>query len=236
MPKPLFGDNGSGMHTHQSIWKNEKPLFAGDGYLPPADVARLLDAAGIPRATEIVVTGAAGVEAACTACAFPLVMKVIGPVHKTDVGGVVLNVGSLAEAASRFERLMAIPQATGVLFQPMLSGTELFIGATREGLFGHLVLCGLGGIYIEVFRDVSEGLAPICADEADDMIRRLRSYPLFQGVRGKPGLSAAAFALAIRRVSALCQAAPEIAELDINPLLASPEGVFAVDARIRLSR
>ena len=209
---------------------------AGDGYLPPADVARLLDAAGVPRAAEVVATAAAGVEAACAACAFPLVMKVIGPVHKTDVGGVVLHVGSLAEANAEFERLMRIPQATGVLFQPMLSGTELFIGATREGNFGHLVLCGLGGIYIEVFRDVAEGLAPICAAEADDMIRRLRAYPLFKGVRGKQGLHAGAFAEAIRRVSALCQAAPEIAELDVNPLLASPEGVFAVDARIRIQK
>ncbi|PKN47345.1 MAG: CoA ligase [Deltaproteobacteria bacterium HGW-Deltaproteobacteria-17] len=209
---------------------------ATDGYLPPSEVAGLLDAAGIPRAAEVVVTSADGVGAACDACAFPLVMKVIGPVHKTDVGGVVLDVGSPAQAQAEFERLMGLPQATGVLFQPMLAGTELFIGATREGDFGHLVLCGLGGIYIEVFRDVAEGLAPICAAEADDMIRRLRSYPLFSGVRGRPGLSAPAFARAIRLVSALCQAAPEIAELDVNPLLASPEGVFAVDARIRIQK
>ncbi len=208
----------------------------GDGYLPPADVARLLDAAGIPRAAEVVTAKPTGVQSACEACGFPLVMKVVGPVHKTEVSGVVLNVATAAEARAHFDRLMAIPQATGVLFQPQLSGTELFIGATREGRFGHLVLCGMGGIYIEVFRDVSEALAPICAAEADDMIRRLRSYPLFRGVRGKPGLNAAAFADAIRRVGELCQAAPELAELDLNPLLASPDGVFAVDARVRIQK
>ncbi len=209
---------------------------APDGYLPTEAVAALLDAAGIPRAREAVATHEADIADACAACGFPLVMKVVGPVHKTDVGGVVLGVDSIERARKEFSRLMAIEQAMGVLFQAQLSGTELFIGASRERGFGHLVLAGTGGIAVEVFRDVSEALTPVGAEEAADMIARLRSAKLFAGYRGRSPLSADAFSRAIQRVSLLCEAAPEIAELDLNPLLADARGLHAVDARIRIAR
>ena len=85
---------------------------------------------------------------------FPVVAKVVGPVHKSDVGGVVLNIKGEQHLAFEFERMMQIPEVTGILVQPMLKGTELFIGAKYEEKFGHVVLCGLGGIFVEVLKDV----------------------------------------------------------------------------------
>jgi acetyltransferase len=114
----------------------------------------------------------------------------------------------------------------------MLSGTELFVGAKLEPRFGHMILCGMGGIFIEVLKDVSAGLSPLAMDEAISMIRSLKSYKIIRGVRGQKGISEERFAEVIVRLSALLQAAPEITELDLNPLLGGPDHVVAVDARI----
>lgn len=209
---------------------------SADGYLEPEKVQGLLDAAGIPRAKEIV---AATIEEALEGAretGWPLVMKVVGPVHKSDVGGVVLGVKDEETLRREFERMMQIPQTVGILLQPMLSGTEIFAGAKREGRFGHIVLCGLGGIFIEVLKDVTEALAPIGGAEAHDMIARLKGYKILKGVRGQEGVDIDAFAEVIQRLGALCCAAPEIYEMDINPLLGNSRGVTAVDARIRIQR
>jgi len=130
--------------------------------------------------------------------------------------------------------MMRIPGATSVMVQPMLSGTELFIGAKYEPRFGHVVLCGLGGIFVEVLEDVSSGLAPLTYDETYAMIRSLKSYRIIQGARGKPGVNEKQFADIIVRLSTLLRFATEIKELDLNPLLGTPSGVTAVDARIRV--
>lgn len=209
---------------------------ATDGYISPAEIQTLLDAAGIPRAGEAVVTSAAAARDAATRLGFPLVMKVVGPVHKSDVGGVVLNVKDVETVEKEFERMIRIKDTTAVLMQPMLSGMELFAGAKREPKFGHLVLCGMGGIFIEVLKDVAAGLAPIGNDEALQMIRKLKSYKMLEGVRGQQGVNPEKLADVIVRLSALLQAAPEIAEMDLNPLLGKGEQVVAVDARIRIER
>jgi acetyltransferase len=120
--------------------------------------------------------------------------------------------------------------------QPMLSGTELFVGAKKEPKFGTMVLAGLGGIFIEVLKDVNAGLAPLSKEEAMTMINNLRGYKILKGVRGQEGVNIEKFADIIVRVSALVNAAPEIAEMDLNPLLGKPEHVTAVDARIRVER
>jgi len=135
-----------------------------------------------------------------------------------------------------FNRMMKIPDTTAVLIQPMLSGTELFVGAKYEDKFGHMILCGLGGIFIEVLKDISYGLAPISYSEAQKMIKSLNSYPIIQGIRGKAGINEDRFADVIWRLSALLQAAPEIKELDLNPLLGTEDKVIAVDARIRIEK
>ncbi|MHC1774116.1 MAG: acetate--CoA ligase family protein [Lentimicrobium sp.] len=207
---------------------------AGDGYLDPEKVQQLLDAAGIPRAGEAVVTNAPDAVLSAKKMGFPVVMKVVGPVHKSDVGGVVLNVKDDNTVFQEFNRMIQIRDTTAVLIQPMLSGTQIFAGAKYEPKFGHMVLCGLGGIFIEVLKDVQTAISPVSSDEAGEMIRNLKSYKIIQGIRGQESVNEAAFADAIVRLSALCEAAPEIVEMDINPLLGNTAGVVAVDARIRV--
>jgi acetyltransferase len=208
----------------------------GDGYLQPDDVQTLLDATGIARAGEkVVITADEAVEAAAM-LGFPVVMKVVGPVHKSDVGGVVLNVKDAEGVRKEFNRMIQIKETTSILIQPMLSGVELFAGAKFEPKFGHMVLCGMGGIFIEVLKDVQTGLAPLTNSEATSMIQNLKSYKIIKGVRGQKGVNEKMFADIIVRLSALVTAAPEIIEMDLNPLLGSPEKVVAVDARIRIEK
>jgi acetate---CoA ligase (ADP-forming) len=209
---------------------------APEGYLAPEQVQGLLDAAGIPRAGEAVADTLEGALKAADTLGYPLVMKVVGPVHKSDVGGVVLNVKDTKGVEKEFTRMMQIKDTTAILMQPMLSGTELFAGAKREEKFGHMVLCGMGGIFIEVLKDVSSALSPVSNNEALGMIRNLKSYKIIQGVRGQQGISEEKFAMVLQRLSALLEAAPEIYEMDLNPLLGKGEQVVAVDARINVSR
>ena len=207
-----------------------------DGYLPPQQVQQLLDAAGINRAKEAVASTLEEAVAASREIGYPLAMKVVGPVHKSDVGGVVLSVQDEDTLRSEFGRMMKIEETVGIMIQPMLQGKEIFIGAKREGNFGTVVMCGLGGIFVEVLGDVSTALAPISPGLAQKMIKNLKGYKIIQGYRGEEGVNEAIFAEMVSKVSLLCQAAPEIAEMDINPLLGNSTSVTAVDARIRIER
>ncbi len=207
-----------------------------EGYISPKKIQDLLDAAGINRAHETVVTSNEEAIIAANKLGLPVVMKVVGPVHKSDVGGVVLNVKDTATGEKEFARMIQIKDTTAILIQPMLSGTELFVGAKFEPKFGHLILCGLGGIFIEVLKDVSAGLVPLSTDEASTMIKNLKSYKIIKGVRGQEGVNEEMFAEIIVRLSALLMAAPEIVEMDLNPLLGSKDNVIAVDARIRIEK
>jgi acetate---CoA ligase (ADP-forming) len=207
---------------------------SADGYLDPNSVQSLLDAAGIPRAGEAVVSKLDDAVSAAEKLGYPVVMKVVGPVHKSDVGGVVLNVKNAESVKAEFERMMKIKDTTAVLLQPMLSGTELFAGAKYEDKFGHMILCGMGGIFIEVLKDVSSRLSPLNMEDALEMIRDLKSYKIIQGVRGQKGINENIFADVLVRLSALLDAAPEIMEMDLNPLLGKEDMVVAVDARIRV--
>jgi len=207
---------------------------ASDGYISPGDICGLLDACRIPRAGEIVSSTLEEALKASEELGFPLVMKVVGPVHKSDVGGVVLGVKDIQTLHREFERMMKIRDTTAILIQQMLSGTELFAGAKYEPKFGHLILCGMGGIFIEVLKDIAACLSPVSRDEALSMIHGLKSYKIISGVRGQKGIDENAFADVIVRLSALLSYAPEIIELDFNPLLGSQAGVTVVDARIRL--
>lgn len=207
-----------------------------DGYIEPHYVQALLRAAGIPLVDEFVSNKKKEVLAFARRCGYPVVAKVVGPVHKSDVGGVTLNIKGEQHLALEFDRMMQIPEARSVMVQPMLKGTELFIGAKYEPKFGHVVLCGLGGIFVEVLKDVSSGLAPLSYDEAYSMIRGLRAYKIIQGTRGQKGVNQDKFAEIIVRLSTLLRFATEIKEMDINPLLATEKHIIAVDARIRIEK
>jgi acetate---CoA ligase (ADP-forming) len=207
-----------------------------NGYISPQHIQGLLDAAGITRAHEAVVTTEEQAIETAGRIGYPLVMKVVGPVHKSDVGGVALNVTSENQLIAEFDRMMQINDTEAILMQPMLRGTELFAGAKAGPGFGHMILCGMGGIFIEVLKDVSTCLTPVSPDEAQHMLSSLRSYAIIKGVRGQKPINEKAFIEIILRLSALVDAAPEIAELDLNPLLGNEDTVVAVDARIRIEK
>ena len=207
-----------------------------NGYVSPDVVRQLFNCAGIPMVPEMVSTDKDELVQFARRVGYPVVAKVVGPVHKSDVGGVSLNIRSDEHLALEFDRMMQIPDATAIMVQKMIKGTEVFIGAKYEERFGHVVLCGLGGIFVEVLKDVSSGLAPLSYNEAYSMIRSLRGYKIIKGTRGQKGINEQKYAEIIVRLSTLLRFATEIKEMDINPLLADEHSVVAVDARIRIEK
>lgn len=209
---------------------------APNGYLEPDIIQQLLITARIPAVKEAVVRNRRELTSIAKKMGYPLALKVVGPVHKSDVGGVTLNIKSITHLSAEFNRMMKIKGVKAVLVQQMITGTELFIGAKYEPKFGHVILCGLGGIFVEVLGDVSSGLAPLTFNEANSMIRSLKSYRIIHGTRGKPGINEQKFAEIIVRLSSLLRFATEIKEMDLNPLIGSPDAITVVDARIRIEK
>ncbi len=176
---------------------------------------------------------------------YPVVLKIVAPeiLHKSDVGGVRLGLGDREAVREAYARMIAraasvVPHAhvEGVLVQrQMMGGREVILGMARDRQFGPLLMFGLGGIYVEVLKDVTFRIAPLARGEAEAMVREVRAFPLLQGVRGEPPADLAALVEDILRLSQLVTDFPEIAELDINPLMVMPkgEGTVALDARIR---
>jgi acetyltransferase len=206
------------------------------GYLKPEVIAELLAAASIPFVKEIIVKTEGEAIKAANKIGFPLVMKVVGPLHKTDVGGVTLNVRSNEMVSIEFNRMMKIRHTTAVVLAEQAEGIELFLGASYEPTYGHVILCGIGGIFVEVLKDTTSGLAPLSFEEANSMIRNLKAYPIIKGFRGKAGINSKKFAEIIVRLSSMLRFATEIKEMDLNPLMGSGDKIVAVDARIRIER
>jgi acetyltransferase len=209
---------------------------SSDGYLEPAVIQQLLNAAHIPVVKESIASSKRELLSVAKKTGYPLALKVVGPVHKSDVGGVTLNIRSDKHLEAEFSRMMKIKGVKSVLVQQMISGIELFIGAKYEPRFGHIILCGLGGIFVEVLGDVSSGLAPLTFSEAKSMIRSLKSYKIIHGTRGKSGINESKFAEIIVRLSSLLRYATEIKEMDLNPLIGSSDDITVVDARIRIEK
>lgn len=205
----------------------------------------LLAAAGIPAAQAVLAADAETAARAAEAMGFPVVMKVVAPaiVHKTDVGGVVTGVTSADEARATFAQIMASarrahPEAaiSGILVQQQVrGGRELIVGMHRDPAVGPMVMFGLGGVLVEVLGDVTFRLAPVTALEAGDMLRSIRGRKLLDGVRGAPPADLPALQEILVRVGRLAADFPEIAELDLNPVLAFGDGAVAVDARVLLA-
>lgn len=152
---------------------------------------------------------------------YPLVFKAVGPLHKSDVGGVILDINSEQEAVEAFEKIMGIENVNACLIQPMIKGMELFAGAKRDSQAGHILMFGTGGIYLEILKDVQSSLIPLESDEADYLIRKLKSYPILKGARGKQGIDTEEFRNVLIKLSRLLSIIPEISEIDINPLIAA---------------
>ena len=216
----------------------------GRVHLTQPESLALCEAYGIPVAPSRFARSADEAASAASAVGFPVAMKAVSPdvIHKSDVGGVVLNIESDDEARRAYAQMAhdigrAAPNAVllGALVQPMVSGgVETIIGVSRDRLFGPLVMFGLGGIFVEVLRDVVFRVAPLGLADAHDMLDGIRGARILDGVRGRAGVNRAALAEALCRVSQLAVDCPEIEELDLNPVLAVGDRVVAVDARVRL--
>ena len=213
----------------------------GRSRLGMPELAPVLAASGIAVAAPVLVKTADEVGLAAAEVGFPVALKIVSPdiSHKTEVGGVRLGLSS-AEAVADAARAMyerahrERPQATiaGFAVQPMVSpGKELLLGAIRDPQFGPIVMVGLGGIYVEILRDVATRLAPVDPDEALAMLEELRLAPVLHGVRGEPPVDLPALAAAVARFSMLVAATGDFAELELNPLVVGPAQVVAVDAR-----
>ncbi len=214
-----------------------RAILAGQrGMLAPDAALSLLRAAGYRLPRQRVTTRVEDLGAVCSAIGFPLVLKGVGPLHKSDVGGVRTGVRNAAEAQDVWRELMAIEGVTGVLVQEQVEGTEVILGASHAGDFGHLILFGLGGIHTEVMQDIRFALAPVTRSESIRMIRSIRAFPLLQGVRGQRGVSLDLLADYLMRLGRLVTDFPEIKELDLNPVKGFGADLVVVDARIIVDR
>jgi len=203
-----------------------------------AGARALLAAGGVPFVAGKVVGGADEAAAAAARLGYPVVLKALGPLHKSDVGGVVLGLRDeralRAAVADRAEWLA--PAAFSVeRTAPVAAGVELLIGARWDARFGPIALAGLGGVYAEALDDVAVALAPLEPDEAERLLLSLRAAPLLRGTRGRAPVDLGAAAGALAALSRVAAAHPEIAELEVNPLLALPDGALGLDARIVLA-
>jgi len=217
----------------------------GRTLLNEVEAKQVLEEAGIPTVRARLARTKDEAVAVARETGFPVALKVVSPqiTHKTDVGGVKLNLANEAAVADAFDQIMAsvkaaAPEATieGVSVQAMARpGTEVIIGMTKDPQFGPVLMFGLGGILVEVLKDVSFRVVPLTPRDARQMVREIKGYPLLEGYRGSEPADVAALEKMILRLSDFVEATPEIAELDLNPVFAYKDGAVAVDARIVLS-
>jgi len=195
-------------------------------------VKNVLTAAGFNLPLQIEVFDENDLSSACKEVGFPLVMKIIGPLHKSDVGGVRTGINSFEEAEQVWRSLANIKGVSGVLVQKMVPGIEVILGAKREEGFGHLIMFGLGGIYTEVLKDISFALAPLAKEESLRMIRGIKALPILEGVRGEKGISLDLLSEYLIRLSLLVNDFPQIEEIDLNPVKGFESELCVVDARV----
>jgi succinyl-CoA synthetase beta subunit len=205
---------------------------------------QVLQKLGVPLNRSTLASGRAEAVRAAGAIGFPVVMKIVSPeiIHKTDVGGVRVDIADGEGVGREYDAMMArisarMPDARirGVVVEEMLKGTELIIGSSCDPQFGRMLMFGMGGVFVEVYKDVSFRLVPITEFDAFEMIEEIRGKAIFEGARGYPKVDKSLLARILVDLSAGLEKHPEIGELDINPLLATEKGPVAVDARVILS-
>lgn len=202
------------------------------GYFEARDV--LMDA-GVPLAPAVRIETEDEAVGAALELGYPVVLKALGLVHKSDEGGVALALGDAVELVGAFREMDARVRASGYAVERMVddrSCVELIVGCKRDPRFGPLLLVGLGGIHAELLRDVAVTLAPAGPDEVEEMVRSLRGATLLLGARGRPALDVRAAAAAASALSHLAAARPDIREVEVNPLLVQESGVVGLDARV----
>ncbi len=228
---------------HQIREAIDKTKSDGSKHLGYDGSRRVLSCLGIPQNA---IKFASTVEEACgfaEEIGYPVVLKLVSKeiVHKTEVGGVRTHVNSADEVSNVFENmkqraLASYPDATidGVMVEEQVSGPELFIGTTCDPHFGPMIAFGIGGIFVEVYKDISFRLVPLEADDAKEMLSEIQGKSILTGIRGLPKTDEAEAVDLLLKVSKFMQDYPEVAEVDINPIMATEKGLVAVDARIVL--
>ncbi len=222
-----------------------KARSEGRTLLSEVEAKDLLREAGVPVTMTTLATSPDAAVTQAEAAGYPVVLKVVSPdiSHKSDAGGVKLNLASAEDVRAAYGAIIEscskhVPGAkiVGVAVQHMApQGTEVIVGMTTDPQFGPVMMFGLGGIMVEVLKDVSFRLVPLVEKDADQMIGEIKGRPILDGVRGQPASDVNALKQAILKVSAFVEAHPEVQELDLNPMFAYPDGAIAVDARIVLA-
>ena len=214
----------------------------GRKLLPYEEGKKLLEKWGIPVAPSKVATDKEGASDAARLIGFPVVMKILSPdiVHKSDAGGVVTDLRTEEEVTLAFEKMMKdvkerrpAARIEGVIIEKMLDGVEVILGVTKDSQFGHVLMFGMGGIFVELLKDTSFRMIPIQPADAEDMIKEVKGYALLEGFRGKRGDADSLKALLLK-TSDLITHYPEIAEIDLNPVITSPSGSVVADVRIQM--
>lgn len=175
---------------------------------------------------------------------YPIVLKIVSPqvLHKSDSGGVLININNAEEVRAGYNQILTnvkkhVPEAviTGILVQEMApSGTEVIVGSTKDPTFGNTIMFGLGGIFVEVLKDVSFRIVPIQKVDAAEMIKEIRAYKILEGVRGMPPADQEMLVKILMATSKMLEECPEVNELDMNPILVYEKGARVVDARVIL--
>ena len=214
----------------------------GRSVLTEIESKEVLARAGVPVAGAALATTAAEAGKAAKKVGFPVVLKIVSPdiTHKSDVGGVKVGLGSKKDVEAAFAAIMKSvkkkqPKARieGVAVQKMApEGTQVIVGMSKDPQFGPVMMFGLGGVLVEVLKDVSFRIVPLEPRDAKQMIREIKGYPVLEGVRGQDAADVEALESLILQVSAFAEANPQVEEIDLNPVFAYPDGAIAVDARI----
>lgn len=217
----------------------------GRTLLTEIEAKQVLEEAGVPVSPARLATTADEAAQVASSLGFPIVLKIVSPqiTHKSDVGGVALNLKSADEVKAAFERVVASakkaePKATieGVAVQRMeRAGTEVIVGMTTDPQFGPVMMFGLGGVMVEILKDVAFRVVPINERDARQMIDEIKGKPLLDGYRGSEPADIGKLRELLLKVSSFIEAHPEVAELDLNPVFAYKDGAIAVDARIVLN-
>ena len=223
----------------------ERARKQGRSQLSEVEAKQLLGAAGIPVIETRLATTKEEAAAIAGELGYPVALKIVSPqiTHKSDAGGVKLGLASAEEVAAAYDAIVASakaaqPDATidGVAVQRMAAGgVEVIVGMTTDAQFGPVLMFGLGGVLVEVLKDVAFRVVPITHRDARQMMREIQGFPLLQGYRGQEPADMEALEDLLLKLSSFVEAHPELAELDLNPVFAYPKGAVAVDARITLT-
>jgi acyl-CoA synthetase (NDP forming) len=244
---PVFRDVGAAVGALARLAERHEQPPWGVPDLPPAhesaaatgyfEARELIAARGMAFAEARRVTSWEEARSAAEELGFPLVLKALGALHKSDQGGVVVGLGDEAALERAYTDLidrLGPPELSVEAMANVVNGVELIVGARRDARFGPIALIGAGGLYAEILGDVAVALAPLDPAQAEKLLRSLRIAPLLDGARGYAPLDIAAAARAAAALSSIAAEHPEIAEIEVNPLLVTPHGAIGLDARVVL--